>query len=1797
MTEQKQTAVAEQMLFDFGESEVEQHIIQTVAPLAIVSIAERKAYMATHESDPENFVSIPMPETYRAFGGWSSFNERLVTSDRIRINRQATELLQREDKNYSESELSILRRYSGFGGLAAEGERGVLYDFYTSPPVANMTWQLLHKIQPVRKNSHILEPSCGTGVFFETAPEGVNLYGVELDQRAAAVSTALFPNASVKHTSFEGYYASEENNRKFNHIIGNVPFGERTMQTAFLDLPEEKNLDRYFLKRSIDLLAENGTLALITHPGVLENSTSRDFRVELIGEAQFLGAVKLNDRTFHHTHTSVQPVIIFFKKYPDDIVQRIASHPDSAIIDELYQGIPYSAFIEGTYFEEYPQHVMGEVDAGAGQWGADVVKGDAGQPTLKAMVEAFTPYQSVSKDDFNAIRKSYDIIYKKELEDSLSLSKKELDAVQDKTLTAGALKTKESAVYLLSDEYRWGLIESSKPSLAAKLKQINLICEQVRTIRAAMRQGGKPAEKQQKAVTSLEQYRQAHGQYPLDDTEIRSFLRRHPAVKGVYDSFITPNSDIVTLANIFENQNVRLDGYARSIGVLRYFQENLTDCTEENLRQYYPDEYGKIIEEMYQNDDIFLTYNKVWQLREDFISGNAWNKIDFLQDTLNGETDSVVTEKWRHGIAELEKAVGWVPVEDAQFTPHSSWIPEYIINEWIADEEGLENLGLVNNLQRVSKNEVGKWGIRYQTDKTVVAPDYAIKERYEGQWDEPADPVIYYLNMQKQRSKYIDTETFNRDTNELFKSWVSGHPQYREALEQKYNRIFNAEIGVPVKTYPVHIDGWLTDSKTTKPHQLQSVYHLYTEQKGISALGTGFGKTLTGITLAALLQQEHKIKRAFFQVPNNKVKDWVAEFKAVLPGKKIGFIDPETRGYSSRELRYTQYQNIINSQCDVIIMPESSASEIQLSPEVDQEITARVISGQLMNAAEGKSQRKVETMKESAARKLRNGKTNKVICFEDFGCDAIFVDEAHRYKNLFSSSLSRDTGMNDGRQSAKAMSLFKKTEYIRNNNNDKNVFLFTATPLTNTPLEYYNILMFVAPEELGKFNINNINEFINNFADIEAGSTYDWQTGKIVSKRILTGFKNLMTLQNLFFKYTDYQNDPKKINLEKPDAVNHPNIIPANEEQTQVIRSISVELERYINTPKEDRNDEFPGQNYLTFYSQLRTASLDLPLYDPGSYSEWENPKFRKLAQNAFANYQATGGGQVLFCDRVFSGDTSYNVHDRIKRYLTEAGFKAEEIIIINGFTKSGAAMSESAIEKETSEAVAAFNKGKYKVIIGTTACIGEGLNLQENSSAIHHADIPFRPSDFIQRNGRIDRQGNTQQNVELHSYMAAGTIDNYSVSLVQRKSNWIDQLLRTKSNVFLNPDDEHFVDADEMLLALTEEWGDPAQAAERRKHMEQMKEEKIKEAQNKERVDCLAQLSLLRGASREYKGDKGSVAYQSRVQKGLRIAKLLENNPTLADKTILKKKEPFIYDRNNDVCIFKGDYAVYYKNVYQIDQFNIKNMTVHGNRISEKNKEIYSHGNEHDHYAEFSEQLNVTKKYYHKSDTIFLTNISETEREYISKLVDDSFYEIPSDVMKEKYYYIHQENNHKDVLKFTVSQNHMNIGTETVCCNGKKVKPLNPFNEYVRENIIRMIREKKYSWGSYNKDSNIEKLYNVYPDIYAQAAKTDASLLNPLQKYLADMEIDDVTGFKYYMKMLPEKFPAEFGKDSLKVAHTILQNLDEETRKTLNTELMQAGCDNSAKTKKLFDTWAGMTGISKDILKERVVFTGISMN
>jgi hypothetical protein len=1591
----------------------------------------------SREAAAEIPAEVPQTEEkpkdgFRPYGAWTDYGRRLSVRERELVNAAALEAIHKPIQDFTEHDRNIVRRYSGFGGISVDDERGVLYDYYTSPPVAKMTWDLLWKITPVEPGESVLEPSCGTGVFFETAPQGLRLNGVELDERTASIASRLHPEADVENASFERFNLTSDT--QFDHVIGNVPFGERSVETAFLDMPEEKSLDKYFIARSIDRLKPGGTMALIVHPGVLSNKTNEDWRLVINRNAQFLGAVKLNDSSFTHTHTSVQPDILFFQKYPEDIRKRLKT-----VTDTEFKRSPLYAddWVKGSYFETRASHIMGEIESGAGQWGNDVVRGEVTPESVQSLTEAFTPERRLRAEVFQGIRETYELQkVETEAQTHVPLSAAEGVLAQQKILRQGSVKVSDGSIYILNNTFSWEFAQN-EPALAGKVERVGEIAANVGAIRRLMREEQSAADIQKETREKLTEYRKQYGAYPAEDTDVNRFLRQHPSVSGVYESFIKPEADLLTQANLYDTSGELVNGHNQAIETLLLLREQMRDGTEENIEKYFPETKETLFHEFQRNPDIFLTPDNTWQLREDFISGNAWEKIDALNSATEKETDEAKRQKLEYGAAQLREAAGWMSIEDADFTPHSSWIPERIINSWITDKDGLD-YSVIRHQGKLSRNDEGKWGLLNKSTK---------------RWEEYANEIVYYLNMQKQRSKYYDTETYNREHNDSFKNYIANHPAYRDELEKTYNRIFNTEIGGPVKTYPVYLDGWETGTKTLRGHQWQSVHHLYREGKGISALGTGFGKTLAATGLQALLQQEQKINRAWFQVPNNKVKDWVAEIQGVMPGRKIGYVDPETPGYTNREKRFALYQNLANSNYDVLIMPESAASEIQLRPENDTRIREEIIAAQVTDKAPGASSRKVQQVRDNAARNLENGKTNKTITFEDFGCDAVFVDEAHRYKNLFSSSLSRETGLNDGRQSAKAMALFKKTEYIRSNHDGKNVFLLTATPLTNSPLEYYNMLMYVAPEELKKFGINTIDGFIKNFADIEEKQTYDWKSGQIAKGRVLTGFKNIQTLQDVFFKYTDYQNDPAKINLQKPDANNRPNVIPRDTKQTAVLKDLSEQLAAYQALDKEERESEYPGQNFLTFYSKMRTASLDLELYDPKTYKAWDNPKLNRLAQNAYENYKTAHGGQVAFCDRVFSSDYSFNIHQKMKAALVKAGFKDNEIIIVNGFTKSGGLKNDSAVEKEVSEAVEAYNSGKYKVIIGSTACIGEGLNLQANSSALHHFDIPFRPSDFIQRNGRIDRQGNAQKNVELHTYMSAGTIDNYSVSLVEKKAGWIDKLLKTKSNVFINKEDESYVDADELLLALTESWGDKEKAAERRQEMERIRGEKLLEARDKERRDTTASLVLMRNAVLTFNGDKGTAAFQTRLRKIEIMEKALINNPTFKDREIIGSGKPFLYSKAGDYIIRKGDVILDNGNVNTVTALNLKRQefTIE----SERKTPSYRR---RDFPADTYKQITSYSIYSYKldEDMTLLHDPREELRNQLKNLHTKDFYRQP-DEFKEKYYQQHLmavENNGNFTAVYLAADNENKKLKIDEFRDSSPKECLNPFSEQGRRAI-----------------------------------------------------------------------------------------------------------------------------------------------
>jgi len=290
---------------------------------------------------------------------------------------------------------------------------------------------------------------------------------------------------------------------------------------------------------------------------------------------------------------------------------------------------------------------------------------------------------------------------------------------------------------------------------------------------------------------------------------------------------------------------------------------------------------------------------------------------------------------------------------------------------------------------------------------------------------------------------------------------------------------------------------------------------------------------------------------------------------------------------------------------------------------------------------------------------------------------------------------------------------------------------------------------------------------------------------------------------------------------------------------------------------------------------------------------------------------------------------------------------------------------------------------------------------------------------------------------VELHTYMSASTIDNYSVSLVQRKANWIDQLLKTKSNVFLNPNDESYVDADELLLALTEEWGDTSKADERRMELDKMKANKLMEAQNQQRKDNLASLSLLRGSLLSFNGDKGQLSYQNRIRKVTMLEKSLRNNPIFTQHEIVKTSIPFLYAKENDIIIRKGDIIFEYGKPYDVIYLNFKRREFTSQPMFEKidKKDKNSITSVHD-----------------LDDTIYVSQPSKEERKFLSVIHTDKFYSHTNKLFQEKYYQIHlkcsYQNNFYPPLFSTNEERKLTVNEARYWSYQKeKDKTLNPFS------------------------------------------------------------------------------------------------------------------------------------------------------
>ena len=806
------------------------------------------------------------------------------------------------------------------------------------------------------------------------------------------------------------------------------------------------------------------------------------------------------------------------------------------------------------------------------------------------------------------------------------------------------------------------------------------------------------------------------------------------------------------------------------------------------------------------------------------------------------------------------------------------WLPLDYFNAWLETEEGQQaclSFGQRRNTDKHKYRLAFRNGV-YSLEMVVTKPysrnTYRVGGEVLTRRFEVGDVVhtsaentdwLKYLNrLSLRKEKAQDVE---RDVEAAFDDWLKSS-DLRTSAEDIYNRTFHGDFRKEYSGDALGLEG-LAGFITPHDYQNQAVRWAAETGRGILGQDVGLGKTFIAILLAKLRRQQGKSKRPMVVVPKSVATNWAEETETLFPGSKVLIIgetrykakrgrvvekaksDAIAQGLEPGSKEYADYVDknsytvrsdndaernrklamMKQNDYDLVICTKPAFDRIPLRESTTQAFEeedfyyqrARALeasgSGNISTESRDKKIAKLKAAWSQAEAARKFGHEESLVYWEDLGVDCLMADEAHAYKNLYSArsrfgSNPKFLGGSGESKTARKMQLMSKV--VRDKSPDNAVYFLTATPTKNSPLEVYNMLQHIAPDEFERVGIRNSEEFIDRFCKLEErliltppgrsgskktddGPDYSDEfegAGNMTTALCVTGFQNLKELESIMDKYMLIQT-ATDVGLKIPDANYQNHLVDMTDEQEAVyhqLRQEALDLDK----------DEDPG-GMFRILDKMKKAAQDLELYDPEEYagSYRNSPKY-KACVNAAYEGATERGGQIIFCDHNAS-------HERLKAMLMEKGLKEHEIGIINASVAKDSEARQRIGDK--------FNRNEIKVVIGNTGTMGEGVNLQGKKHAagttdIHHLDQPWDPGTLHQRNGRGVRQGNKAEQVQVHTYLATGSFDGFRHSILKGKERWLDKL-RSGSDAIANDMEGQSLDDAEMLAMLSD---DPDAALQR---------------------------------------------------------------------------------------------------------------------------------------------------------------------------------------------------------------------------------------------------------------------------------------------------------------------------------------------------------------------------------------------
>ena len=1299
--------------------------------------------------------------------------------------------IENEKRPATADERTIMSAYFGWGGIPeifdAENaswseEYGILksllttteYDsarastlnaHFTDTAVINAMYDVLHNLGFTKGN--ILDPAMGIGNFFSGLPADMSaskLYGVELDPVTGRMAQLIYPDA---HIEVKGYEKTDFQNDFFDVAIGNVPFG----QYKVIDKAYDKHnfyIHDYFFAKTIDKVRPGGVIAFITSKGTLDKANP-SVRRYIAQRTQLLGAIRLPNDAFKNAGTSVTSDIIFLKKRD----MYIDTDEDWIHLDTDENGIEMNS-----YFINNPHMVLGKMEMVSGPHG---------------MESACVPESGTSLAD--RLRQAVQMIHGEISIDDTEISDEELE---DESIPAeagvknfsycsvnGKIYYRENSIMRPQDipektaERMKGLIDVRDS--VSELIELQLDDASDEEIRAS----------QARLNSVYDSFVKKFG-YLNSRTNQTAF--REDAGYSLISSLEETDDDgkVVGKADMFTKRTIRkavpvthvdtsVEALSVSMGekaaVDLEYMEGLTGKSQEKI---ISDLKGIIFK---------VPESGTWQTSEEYLSGNIRKKLISAEKALQGDVSySDNVEYLKKAMpkpltaSEIEVRLGatWINAEYIeQFMKDVLHTPQRLFSrEWVAVKFAPINCEWNikgKNADSFNPLVTGTYGTgrinAYQIlENTLNLKDVKVYDRIpqpDGSEKRVVNREQTMLASQKQDA-----------LKEAFKDWIFRDPERREVLVKKYNELFNSSRPRTYDGSHLKFPG-MTPDVELKPHQLNAVAHVMYGDNTLLAHCVGAGKTFEMIASAMESKRLGLCHKSLFVVPNHLTEQWAGDFLRLYPGANIlaateKDFEPARRKRFCARIATGDYDAVIIGHTQFAKIPLSDERQKRLMQEQIDEITESISEAKASNGEHFTIKQMEKTKKNLEVRlaKLNDaGRKDNAVTFEQLGVDRLFVDESQEFKNLFLFTKMRNVAGISQNDSQKASDMYGKCRYIDEITGGRGITFATGTPISNSMTELYTNMRYLQAGRLKELGFENFDAWASTFGETQTAIELAPEGTGYRAKTRFAKFFNLPELISLFKESADIQTaDMLKLPVPECDYENV--VLKPSVFQQDIVKSLGDRAENIRNGGVDSSID-----NMLKVTSDGRKCAIDQRLINP-DLPDNENSKVNACAARAYDIWKETAedkSTQLIFCDASTPrSDGGFDVYHAIKDKLIAKGVPDKEIAFIH----------DANTKKQKAELFSKVRSGQVRFLLGSTAKMGAGTNVQTRLIALHHIDVPWRPSDIEQQEGRILRQGNRNERVKIFRYVTENTFDSYSWQLIENKQKFIGQIMTSKSPV-----------------------------------------------------------------------------------------------------------------------------------------------------------------------------------------------------------------------------------------------------------------------------------------------------------------------------------------------------------------------------------------------------------------------------